>query len=151
MKPATRGDKPRTFTSRDRAWNTLIASEISVPLIEDSEINPDDVRALVARLDTTPPNPEDAEAASETIRALWRHVENIYDAVDEADTALSEVLAEDRAAEERDAAAEAVVTAVRAFFATIEHGDRDPLFLKIARIDRDEIVRALDRWEKERL
>lgn len=150
MKPATR-TPPRTFTSRDRAWHALTASEISVPLIEDSEVNADDVRALVARLDTTPPNAEDAEAASETIRALWRHVENVYDAVDEADTALSEVLAEDRAAEERDAAAEAVVSAVRAFFDTIERGDRDPLFLKIARIDRDEIVRALDRWEKERL
>ena len=94
---------------------------------------------------------EDGVCLNTRIRALWRHVENVYDAVDEADTALSEALVEDRAAEERDAAAEAVVTAVRAFFATIEHGDRDPLFLKIARIDRDEIVRALDRWEKERL
>ena len=147
MKPATRTPP---FTPRDRAWNTLHASEISVPLIEDSEISPDDLRALVGRLDTMPPNPEDAEAASHTIRALRRHIEDVYDAVDEADTALSEVLAEDHAAEERDAAAEAVVTAVRAFFATIEHGDRDPLFLKIARIDRDEIMRALDRWEKER-
>lgn len=127
---------------RGGEWEALNAAGVTIPLIEDSGVFLDAVQTLIGRLEAgdTP----DGLAACATIRALQDHIEAMYEALYGVAMALEE--AQRGSGDARTNAGGDVVSAILEFLATIEHGERDPLFLQIARANRDEIVRAIGRW-----
>lgn len=122
MNPALLG-----LVLRDHNWRAITDAGIDVPIL--------DVAALVG------------EADEAVIRALWNHTEDVYDAMDAVDELLGEATAARSLADNQVKASEDLANTVLTFFDTIQHGGNDPLLLTIVRHERDEILRAIERWK----